>query len=177
MSAVETKTARRKRDREQRLMGMSPAMIALAEASARAARERVRAKLLLLLCSDYWVWEATLNRPVAPQSLCQCGHCRGLRKFPEPYLFVRSQWSYDCFLERHPPVPIDERGPKTEEQAEDHGLTVKKRRTKPQKQIFVLVSGCEGCDGLRPKGDRFCLACAERVRRQMVESGYLVEEM
>ena len=111
---------------------------------------------------------------------CECGRCpqepirrdaiQGPR-WPAPHVGIvamyelarkddakRYECCCECWWEIHAPPPREQR-PISEIMALDEGLTIKVRRHREPREKRALVSGCELCGGMRPRGDRFCLKC------------------
>lgn len=133
-----------------------------------AKRDELRKKV----CSAYWIDEIVYNGTYSPAAHCNCRRCkrRGFMGWPAPVI-MSCGMSFECFLERT--AKSESKRKVTEKEAMDEGLSIIKRFEKKAKIPPVLVSGCFGCDGLRPKGDKYCLQCKHRVQREMRESGYL----
>ncbi len=166
----ETKTAARKRRKAAR-KGNGVAR------AARIAEQCLKDQYLHRCCSEAWFWDKAAHRPYIPSAQCRCRRCLDARHFgwPNNHYIGSGEISYDCWLERN---RIDEATPDpklmSERDARRAGLTIKRHRQRDPVPTPVLVPGCEGCeDGLRPRGDRFCVVCAARVKMEMRESGYL----
>ena len=136
-----------------------------------AAQARV-AELLKWLISEWWAYEVALRGMIAylPATACTCRKCRNAgRRWPSTHVGSVGV-SYDCFLERQA-LPHVERARMTEGEALSEGLTIIKRiGPRAPKPAPVLVAGCEMCEGLRVKGDRYCLACWEVAKADYQES-------
>lgn len=175
----ETKTAWRRRNKAAAKALANARLTEAARQLAKDQRDREMARLNLIYCSDWWAEEMRLGRgPYYPNTPCSCEKCQG-RKWPVPVVPPRCI-SYECHIldiadRLHGDNNVDEierwgRRRYNKRQAGEAGLHMVRQR---QSEIQLLVSGCERCEGLRPFGERYCMACAAAVRREMREAGYL----
>ena len=163
----ETRTARKKRLKAERAAGVN---IQLA-AAERQRVGRLIQNLSARLCSIWWAEHVARNQgPYLPDTPCDCSHCRRRRKWPNVN-FGSTGISYECFTLEFMRPASDKRA-MTDDEARYLGLH-KVRRQSSRGEIKVLVAGCERCEGLRPRGERYCMACRALVKREMREAGYL----
>lgn len=173
MGEVETRTARKKRLKAERKAGVD-LQLAAAE---RARVDRSIQNLSARLCSIWWAEHVARNRgPYLPDTPCDCSHCRRRRKWPSVNFGSRNI-SFECFTLAHaPPEKTDRWRRVSHAEAASVGLHIIRRRAGEHndtpKGISVLVAGCERCEGLKVKGDRFCIRCAALVKQEMEDSGY-----
>lgn len=191
----ETKTARKKRLKADRDAAALAGLTAAALKVEQARRERVMARLNLKYCSDWWAEEMRLGRgPYYPNAACDCRACKGLRKWPSP---VVPPWCicYECHvlevgtshpLRGQPGITHDDedgdddvarwgRRRISRRESKSLGLRIIRRsgqHVDTPKGITVMLGICERCEGLRPYGERFCMACRAIVQREMREDGY-----
>jgi hypothetical protein len=104
---------------------------------------------------------------------CLCLPCQLAEGCWPDYYIGSCNLSWECFLERNDLV--EERPGSIPDAAAiaDRLHKVRRRPPRARKPAPVLIDGCEGCGGLRPKGNRYCLECEQSVRAAMEASRYL----
>lgn len=164
-------------------MNTIPLTLSPYESVTSAAERAVADARLVWYCSRWWAEQVAQGRQYLPSAACRCEHCAGKRKWPAPVVPPQCI-SYECHI-----LDIADRlggGIGSDDMARWGRQRISRRqmaeaglhRVRQQQQgrrvdVELLVSGCERCEGLRPFGERYCMACAAAVRREMREAGYL----
>ena len=166
----ETKTARRKRMKAERAGGKKSPSVAQIES--------LKARFLQRCCSEYWFYRRAASASTPTGKRCFCIACSEARRYGWPRPHVGSVGiSFDCFVEGTDIEPNDPAYARDRAvhngEAMGAGMTIKRRRQRPPAECQVLVAGCEGCeDGMKPRGERYCMKCRAIMKQRMADDGY-----